>query len=401
MQRSTAFILAFTVVLMVAACAAPPAAPTATITVPVVTQIVTLPPRPTKALVSAADHVLGPDNAFLTIIHYGDFHAEPCVSIARTLLILQQRYPADVRVVWRPFPSADERAQLAAQTAEAAAAQGKFWPMHDQLLADQASWRNLPLPDARAKMIDYARLIALPDLARFEAALDSQEFAAPLAQAVRDAQQRGFKSAPVLTFRDELYEGRIDEYALDNLTRLLLLEKRQYDKAPALQIDPQKSYSATLVTEKGNVRIELFTRDAPVAVNNFVFLARQGWYNDITFHLITPEITQTGDPSGTGLGTAGYSIIDESDNGLIFDREGLVAMSIQRGKDNSASSQFFITYGPLPPEGFNGQYTIFGRVTEGMDVLRRLTPRNPFDELRFPNPPPGDKLIRVEISEGQ
>src|SRR5207244_4670889 len=124
---------------------------------------------------------------------------------------------------------------------------------------------------------------------------------------------------------------------------------------------------------------------APVTVNNFIFLARDGWYNNITFHLVVPgQIAQTGDPSGSGFGAAGYNIIDERENGLKFDREGMVAMASQRGVANSASSQFFITYGPLRPVvDYDEQFTIFGQVTQGMDVLRKLTPRNPFDELRF------------------
>ncbi len=147
--------------------------------------------------------------------------------------------------------------------------------------------------------------------------------------------------------------------------------------------------------------INLFPQAAPVTVNNFVALARDGWYNNITFHRVIPgQLAQTGDPSGSGFGTAGYTIIDEADNGLHFDREGMVAMASQKDVPNSGSSQFFITYGPLLPEvQYDGVYTIFGQVTQGMDVLRQLTPRDPFDQLHFPNPPPGDKLIRVEISE--
>jgi cyclophilin family peptidyl-prolyl cis-trans isomerase len=205
----------------------------------------------------------------------------------------------------------------------------------------------------------------------------------------------------VLLFNGLPYSGRIDEYGLDAYTRLRLLEKRWYKQQPAMQISLEQRYTATLVTEKGSIVIDLYTRAAPVTVNNFVALARDGWYNNITFHYVAPDqIAQTGDPSGTGFGTAGYNIIDEHDNGLLFDREGVVAMASERGKPNSGSCQFFITYGPLRPAiDYDQQFTIFGQVTQGMDVLRKLTPRNPFDELRFPNPPPGDKLSRVEISE--
>ena len=209
-----------------------------------------------------------------------------------------------------------------------------------------------------------------------------------------------FKGAPVLMFNGLPYSGRIDEFFLDSYTQLRLLEKRWYKQQPVLQIDLKKHYTATLVTEKGNIVIELYTQAAPVAVNNFVALARDGWYNNITFHLVkVNQFAQTGDSSGSGFGTAGYNIIDEVDNGLKFDQPGRVAMASQRGVPNSGSSQFFITYEKMfPPQNLNydGQYTIFGQVTQGMDVLRQLKPRDAFSD---PNPPPGDKLISVQITE--
>ncbi len=352
---------------------------------------------------TASDRIVGPEAAYLTIAMYGDFQSEVCAAVARTLLILRQRYPDDVRVIWRHFPQPDnDKARLAAQAAEAAAAQGKFWEMHKTLLDEQAQWRSLPQDQFFLKLSEYARRIGLADVSAFENALRSQTYAASIDQTYRQAVGLGLQGAPVLVFNGLRYSGRIDEFALDNYIRQRLLEKRWFKSQPALQIKLDHKYTATLATEYGVVVIELLPRAAPVAVNNFVFLARQGWYNDITFHLVTAELVQTGDPSGSGLGIAGYTIADEFNNGLIFDREGLVAMAHARGAENSASSQFFVTLGPLRPvEYFDGQYTIFGRVTQGMDVLRKLRKRDPFDEQNFPNPPPGEKLIRVEIGESE
>lgn len=364
--------------------------------------MITLPPPPTPSYVLPGDHVLGPETAYLTIVHYGDFQCQVCVEIARALRLIQGRYTQDVRIVWRQFPQpANDKARLAAQAAEAAAEQGKFWEMHDQLLAAQAEWRDLPPDRFRERLSEYARLVRLPDVAAFEAALDGQTYATRVDSAANEARQRGFKAAPGLLFNDEPYEGRIEEFALDAFTRLRLLPKRQYARQPALQINLDHKYMATLVTTKGDIVIELFPRAAPAAVNSFVFLARQGWYDGNMFFLVNSEIAQTGDASDTGLGTAGYNIIDEHDNGLVFDREGVVAMAHPRGVENSASSQFFITYGPLPQEGFNKQYTIFGQVIQGMDVLRKLAPRQPFDEFGFANAPPGDRIVRVEIIESE
>jgi len=130
-----------------------------------------------------------------------------------------------------------------------------------------------------------------------------------------------------------------------------------------------------------------------MTVNSFLFLARHGWYDNITFHRVIPDIfAQTGDPSGTGKGNPGYYIITEIDPSLTFDKPGKVAM-VNSGPDTSGS-QFFITYAPTTQ--FNGQYTIFGEVLSGMDVLKQLTPRDPKPGT---DTPPGDKLINITIQE--
>lgn len=367
------------------------------------TVVVTLTPSPTpnRSLGGAADHSIGPDDAFLSIVMYGDFQCALCLDVARSLAIIRTNYPADVRVVWRHFVQpADDKARLAAQASEAAAAQGRFWEMHDQLFIHQAEWIALPQDQFRARLTDYAKFIGLSDLAAFNNALDQETYGALVDKATQEAQDLGLKGIPALLFNGQPYSGRIDEYALDGQARLRLLEKRWYPHIPDMAIDVNKKYTATLVTEKGNIVIELFAQAAPITVNNFVYLVQDGWYNNITFHLVVPnQIAQTGDPSGTGFGWTGYHIPDERTNGLIFDREGLVAMASQRGVQDSGSSQFFITYGPLrPAQDYDGQFTIFGQVIQGMDVLRKLTPRNPFGDTNFINPPPGDKLITIQIT---
>ncbi len=372
-------------------------------------KIVTLTPRgqvsspaPTVARAPATNHTLGPENALLTIIMYGDFQCELCLEVARNLAILRDKYAADTRLVFRHFPQpGDDKADLAAQAAEAASAQGKFWEMHDQLYAHQPEWKALPPDNFRAKLNDYAKTVGL-DASQFSASLDKKQYAPLVAQSLLDAQDLQLKGVPVLLFNGTAYSGRVDLFALENYVKFRLLEKRWLKVQPALQIDLQKKYSATLKTEKGDVEIQLYADAAPVTVNNFVALARLGWYDDITFHLVIPnQLAQSGDPSGSGYGGPGYTIIDEAKNGLTFDREGVVALASTRGVPNSGGSQFFISLAPLRPiSDYDGQFTIFGTVTKGMDVLRKLTPRNLFDEARFPNPPPGDKLISVTITEG-
>ena len=140
---------------------------------------------------------------------------------------------------------------------------------------------------------------------------------------------------------------------------------RQYTEQPAMQIDPAKSYTAELRTNKGTIKVELLPQDAPVAVNNFVCLAEDGYFDDTPFHRIVKGfVIQGGDPTGTGSGGPGYKFADEP---VTKDYErGTLAMA--NAGPNTNGSQFFIVLvdllGKLPKN-----YTIFGRVTEGMDVV--------------------------------
>ena len=166
----------------------------------------------------------------------------------------------------------------------------------------------------------------------------------------------------------------------------------QWSSPPAMQIDPAKSYEAVFTTEIGEFRVRLFPEQAPVTVNNFVFLATQGYYDNTTFHRVLPGfMAQGGDPTGTGGGGPGYAFEDEFDPALQFDRPGLLAMA-NRGP-NTNGGQFFITYAPTPH--LTGLHTIFGEVIEGADVVGSLRSRDPQTNPDFQ----GDTLISIEIIE--
>ncbi|MHB1296067.1 MAG: peptidylprolyl isomerase [Anaerolineae bacterium] len=166
-----------------------------------------------------------------------------------------------------------------------------------------------------------------------------------------------------------------------------------WSEPPAMQIDPTKDYEAILKTEKGDVRIQLYADVAPNTVNNFVFLARQGYYDGVMFHRVLEGfMAQTGDPTGTGRGGPGYTIEDEFDDSLTHDGPGVVSMA-NTGLPDSGGSQFFITY--TATSHLDGKHAVFGRVIEGMEVVESLTPRNPEQD----NQPEGDKILSVEIVE--
>ena len=169
---------------------------------------------------------------------------------------------------------------------------------------------------------------------------------------------------------------------------------RMYDSPPEMQIDPEKSYTATFETEKGDIVIELFAEKAPKTVNNFVFLAREGFYDDTTFHRVLEGfMAQGGDPTGTGRGGPGYSFEDEFHPDLKHDRPGRLSMA--NAGPNTNGSQFFITFVPTPH--LDGRHAVFGQVVEGMDVLDQLTRRDPRENPNYE----GDKIetIRIEVEE--
>jgi peptidylprolyl isomerase len=157
-----------------------------------------------------------------------------------------------------------------------------------------------------------------------------------------------------------------------------------------MSIDTTQDYRARIVTEKGEIALDLFEVESPITVNNFVFLARQGFYDGVTFHRVLEGfMAQGGDPSGTGTGGPGYTFEDEMDSGLVFDRPGLLAMA--NSGPNTNGSQFFITFAPTPH--LNGLHTIFGEITAGAEALDRLTPRDPQDQSSAP----GDVIEFIDI----
>jgi cyclophilin family peptidyl-prolyl cis-trans isomerase len=164
-----------------------------------------------------------------------------------------------------------------------------------------------------------------------------------------------------------------------------------YTAAPELSIDTGKQYQATIVTDKGDIVIELFADKVPNTVNNFVFLAREGFYDGTTFHRVIPDfMAQAGDPSGTGSGGPGYRFADEFHPDLKHDGPGVLSMA--NAGTNTNGSQFFITYEATPH--LDGVHSVFGRVVEGMDVLKAITPRDPSTATT-----PGDTIRRIDITE--
>ena len=169
---------------------------------------------------------------------------------------------------------------------------------------------------------------------------------------------------------------------------------KQYSSAPEMVIDPKKNYTAIFKTERGDIRVTLFADKAPKTVNNFVFLARDGFYDNTTFHRVIPDfMVQGGDPEGSGRGGPGYRFNDEQ-NALALKHDSPGVLSMANAGPNTNGSQFFITHVATPH--LNGKHAVFGKVADpqSLQTLMAIRERDPQRDPR-----PGDKLVTVEIVE--
>jgi len=411
MRKFSAFFFPLSIILflLISACATAPASPTTAAqtapniiipTPPSCATILTEPtPGPEEPSIfppeDKTDHVRGAEHPFVTIMEYSDYQDLRSGLFEEVVTQLLEEHPNDVRVVSRIFPliAINDKAALAAQAAEAAREQDKFWEFHDLLYAQQANWVNLSVEDFEQWITAQASAFPKVNVDQFKSDMKRQDIVAKIQKAWEDGQKMGLPGTPLILINGQIYGGPRDYNSLNDIVRLIALGKRQFKSCPPVTVQRNKQYIATLHTEKGDVVIQLFADKAPITVNSFLFLARNGWYENITFHRVIPDLfAQTGDPSGTGKGNPGYYIITEIDPSLKFTTPGMVAM-VNSGPDTSGS-QFFITYGPTTQ--YDGQYTIFGEVLSGREVVDALTPR---DAQPGTDTPPGDKLISITIEE--
>lgn len=335
--------------------------------------------------VTARDFSIGPADAPVTIVEYCEFQSEGCLNMALVVGQLM-RDRDDLRFVFRPLPLIGvlDKSEQAVLAALAADEQGKFWEMYDLLFVKQAEWKSLKPEAFNAWLMKEAAALEV-DVEKLEAAMNAEETAARLRDMYEEAKQLNIPAVPLILINDNLLPSYILDYqSLSDAVGLTALAKKQFSQCPPFNVNPQKQYIATLRTEKGDIVIQLFADKAPLAVNSFVFLAQQGWYDGVTFYSVgldgSDPTAKAGDPSGMGRGNAGY-FFDNEINNLKFDKPGMVAMD--NDGLNTNSSRFFITFAPAPH--LDGVHTIFGQVMSGLDAAEQLTP--------------GDKILGVEIEE--
>jgi cyclophilin family peptidyl-prolyl cis-trans isomerase/protein-disulfide isomerase len=344
--------------------------------------------------ISETDFVIGAENVPVTIMEYCDFQSPSCLAMAQSVAELMRNYPGSIRFVFRPLPLSEvlDKSDASVLAAFAADEQGKFWEMYDLLFVKHNEWVNLSPGEFKSWLNREAPGAGI-DAEKLTEAMNAEEAANRLKSAREAITELYIPAVPVVLINGSLQQSYVLDYRnLNDTIGLILLGQKQFTDCPPFYVDASKQYIATIETEKGNIVLQLFPDKAPLAVNSFVFLARQGWYNGVTFHRVIPGfVAQAGDPSGTGRGNPGYFFKNETSD-LLFSKPGMVGMA-NSGLDTNGS-QFFITFGPAAH--LNGFYTIFGQVISGLNVAEQLMPRDPSQNVFLPA---GDVIVQVTIEE--
>jgi cyclophilin family peptidyl-prolyl cis-trans isomerase/protein-disulfide isomerase len=356
-----------------------------------------IPVLPDLPPVTEDDWVRGPEDAKITLIEYADFQCPYCATVVPILDELSDPETGMVRHVYRHFPlnSIHDKAMITGEAVEAAGAQGKFWEMYDLLYANQESWSGLSVEEMADLLSGYAEEIGL-DVEQFDSDLESRKYEDRVMAGYDESVALGLGGTPSFIGDGIPYPTQqlgFSEEAFELFAQLVTIKNLQYDEPPPQVIEAGKEYQATIETEKGDIVIDLFADKAPVTVNNFVFLAQDGWYDDTTFHRVIADfMAQAGDPTGIGMAWPGYRCSDELDPDLRYDGPGVLGMA-NSGPDTNGS-QFFITTSAQPT--LDGKHSIFGEVVSGMDVVESLTERNP----QTADPADlGDRIITIKIAE--
>jgi len=355
-------------------------------------EVLNLPVATNLPPITEQDWSRGAADAPVTVIEYADFQCPACAGVSPLIKQLLEAEKNKVRLVYRHFPltSIHDKAMITAEGAEAAGAQGKFWEMHALLYERQRAWAAKNTDEMPDVLAGYAQELGL-DIAQFKQALAEHTYRAKVQQQYDDAIALGLPGTPSLIFNDVHYPA--DQLGFSELALKFFLYIIAFRDPPPQVIRADKQYQATIQTEKGDIVVELFADRTPLTVNNFVYLAQHGWYDNTTFHrVIRGFVAQGGDPTATGSGMPGYRCSDELTPQLSFDKPGMMGMA--NSGPNTNGAQFFITLDAQP--ALNGRYPVFGRVVSGMEVVKSLSERDP--QKAAPDQP-GDRIIRITIQE--
>ena len=345
--------------------------------------------------VTEDDWSVGPEDALLTLVEYADFQCPYCSHAGLAAIEFQAAHPDEVRYVYRHFPlSFHEKAPMSAYAADAAGKQGFFFEAEHWLYETQNTWSPMETLEEFEAWLHENIQTALPEL-------DYEQWTADFeSEAIRSVVDGSFDAVAATglingtpTFFANFYQVNMDPEELEQYIKLFSMQKNYRTACPVLAVEEGKEYRAVLHTTAGDVVIDLLASEAPNLVSNFMELAKDGFYDNNEFHhVVRGFVAQTGDPSATGVGMAGYYLADENLINGGFDKAGAVAMA--NTGENKNASQFFITQdlaeyfrqgyiatGDISEnelaqkvqtrmDAMNAKYSVFGRVAEeSLDVL--------------------------------
>lgn len=331
-----------------------------------------------------------------TIIEYSDFQCPGCAGMAPVMDFFLQQNP-NFRLVYRHFPLGfHPLAQVTAEAAEAAGAQGKFWEMHDLLFNSVQEWAALTEADARTKMGEYAATLAL-DVTRFNRELADGTYTAKVQAQYAEALALELPGTPSFIFDNILLPSDIglSYQSLASFSELVANKDTLFFAVPPeTTVAAADEYLATLKTSQGDIVVELLPESAPVHVNSFVFLAEQHWYDGSDFFFVQDDfVAVTGDPTNSTIGYPGYYCYGEERD--FSEQTGLVWMM--------GNGQFLITLGetayqnlvvtPQAQGGQPAQFALIGQVTQGLEVLDKLAIHSPVESTA-----PADTLETITLA---
>ena len=359
-------------------------------------------PEPVLSLapVSNQDIILGNSDAENTLLVYADFQSPASAVFVEQIPELLRRHPDSLRIVFRAFPliTVNDKAQLAAQAVEAAANQDFYWPLASLLFSKQVEWSTLSPEDFQTWLLEEVPRLESTDsidLLQFEQDLNSEELREKILTDFYQNVAAGLFNAPALILNGEEIVLPLSIENIEASIRFEELRFKQLPGYPEFSLDIEKEYRARIETTNGTMEVLLYTQYAPLAVNSFVTLAEMGWYdNTPIYRVVEGSYIEAGDPTGTGLGNPGYIFPTEIDPMLDFSEPGMVALVAPAPDGNG--SNFFITLKPL--EHLNSYRTIFGRVTEGLELLTHLQERDPIEYLLSE---PDAVILTIEIERTQ
>jgi len=322
--------------------------------------------------ITATDLSYGPADAEYTFIVYSNFTCSHCANLEPILETIQSLYPQDVRVIFR-YVTTGDNSNIAAQAVEAANIQGKFTEMKDILFENQATWYYYTADEFRTWLGEQATAFGM-DVEQFNTDLDSETILNKIVENRTKVDELGITGTPTLYINNRQYSPYQDRsiFTLATLINVMGVADRQLGDCPIVDTDFSKDLQAVISTNLGDIVIDLYEDETPITVAYFKYLVENGWYDNSDVFISTSEYIISGDPSHTLYGGPGFVFYNEISTEQTLDEEGLL-VSFNRYGTGYNSGVIMLTRSAVTD--FSGEFSVFGKVIEGMDILNAMTDR--------------------------